>query len=44
MDVKRSMEGKDRQLMMFLEEKEGNGMVPTRYMLIVNILEPGLIS
>ncbi len=29
MDVKRSMEGKDRQLMMFLEEKEGNRMVPT---------------
>lgn len=29
MDIKGSMEEKARQMMMFLEEKDGNGMVPT---------------
>lgn len=35
MDVKGSMGGKDRQMMMVLEEKEGNGMVPT----VIDILD-----
>jgi len=29
MDIKGSMEEKDREMMLFLEEKDGNGIVPT---------------